>query len=137
MEGRALKPIQEVVLIIPGDAAELSPNRRIGRYKKAGITRRWRKQAAIIAALEIRWPPQPRRVRLSWLIRRGRELDPAQLHGSGCLKAIEDGLVDARVMPDDAPKWVEWGLVQQEASKGFRLHPHIVVTITVIEEGEE
>jgi hypothetical protein len=103
-------------LTVRGDCNDLSPNIRLHWAVREKRVSRWR-QAAAHEARQLGWPVVDRRVRLTWHIRRGRPLDAANIHGSGCLKAYEDGLVDAGIVPDDKPKWVEWGLVTQENGK--------------------
>jgi hypothetical protein len=101
---------------------------------RAARIKRWREAAAWIAKQDLGWKKKPRRVRLHWCIRRWQSLDHAQLHGTLCLKAVEDGLVDAGIVPDDSPKWVEWGTVEQECGGEWRYREQVAVTIEVLEE---
>lgn len=122
-----------VELTVSGDCAELSPNRRLHPLDRSRIVRRWREKAKLLYQSGGH-PAFGRRVRISFLIRRGRRLDQAQIHGTGALKAVEDGLVDAGMVPNDTEDWVIWGEVKQQCGPEWRHQPELVV---VIEETEE
>lgn len=125
------KPLQ-AILVVPGDINNLSPNKRLCWQQSGPMKGRWRK-AACAAAEGLNWPRVPRKVRLDWVVRRSRALDAANVHGSGALKACEDGLVDAGIVPDDTLQYVEWGIVRQETGAEWKQKPELQVTITVLE----
>jgi hypothetical protein len=117
------------VITIPGDCGDLSPNKRLHWAQRRTLVYRWRAAAAHEAG-KIRWRKgAERRVRISWLVRRYLPLDAANVHGSGCLKAIEDGIVEAGLVPDDSPRWVDWGLVTQENGRIWRGKAQVICTI--------
>lgn len=124
-------PVAQVV--VRGDISELSPNRRIHFRTRATRVKRWR-DAAAWTAKELGWKKTPRKVRLSWIIRHWRKSDHAQLHGTLALKSVEDGLVDAGIVPDDNEEFVVWGEVSQETGSQFRFREEVVCVIEVLEE---
>jgi crossover junction endodeoxyribonuclease RusA len=97
-----------------------SPNDRMGWRVKAHTAKLWRVRAALLA-LEVKIPPLLR-IRLSAVIRR-RNLGVAdESNDRSRFKHVEDGIVDAGVVPDDTRKYVEWGSVTEERGpKGFTL----------------
>lgn len=130
---RRVKEPLTAVLRIPGKAIELNHNQRLNPYVRRERVKRWRLAAAEEAA-KLGWPPAHRKVRLDWVIRNGRAIDPAQVHGTAATKAIEDGLVDAGIMPDDNVEWVEWDRIRQEYGPEWKGREEVQVTITVVEE---
>lgn len=121
------------VLVIRGDTGKLSPNQRIHHRTRSTRIKEWRESAKWIAA-ELGWPKKPRRVRLDWTIRRWQKTDHFNAMASLALKAAEDGLVDAGIVPDDNEKFVVWGEVSQDCGKQWRYREEIQLTVTVLEE---
>ena len=119
---------RKVGMIIAADANDLSPNKRLHWRKRAQLVRLWRHKAAQTWKAG-GFPPYTTKVRIDFLIRRGRKIDQAQAHGSLALKAIEDGLVDAGMIPDDSEKWVEWGPVRVQSGSEYRLFPEVMVIV--------
>lgn len=128
-----MKTIRMVVLLIPGDIGELTPNRRLHHRTKAAKIKRWREATAWIAEQD-HGSFKAKRVRLNFTIFRWRKLDHAQLHGTLAIKAAEDGLVDAGLIPDDAPQYVEWGSIQQTTGSQWRFRECLRIAIEVLEE---
>lgn len=85
--------------------APLSLNDRMHHWTRARLTKEWR-DAAHVLARAAKIPPCERvRVTLIYTPRDRRRRDPLNLVLS--LKACEDGIVDAGVVPDDTPQYVE------------------------------
>lgn len=119
------------VVVVRGDAGELSPNRRLHFRTRAARVKRWRDASAWIAR-ELGWTKRNRKVRLTCTIRRWQKTDPFQARATLALKALEDGLVDAGIIPDDTEDWVEWGPVTQETGKKWRFREEVVCHIEEI-----
>ena len=115
----------------PGDALALSPNKCRNQHwsKQAELIRNWRTNAKL-TYLDARAPSFTMKVRLSFIVCRKRRVDHAQLHGSRALKSLEDGFVDAGMVPDDSPDWVEWGFVAPHF--GWEGQPCVTVLIETI-----
>lgn len=73
------------------------------------------------------WPRSAGKVRASFVIRRGRQMDPANVIGG--LKPVIDGLFVRGITPDDSAKYLEIGSVRVESGKQWRDRPEIVVTV--------
>jgi crossover junction endodeoxyribonuclease RusA len=83
----------------------LTLNARQHWSAKQRAVRHWR-QTAKFLALQAKIPPLERvAVELHYCPRDSRRRDPLNLVAT--LKPIEDGIVDAGVIPDDTPRWSE------------------------------
>lgn len=95
----------EWVLDLP-PAPYLTPNSRTHWSKRSAAAKVWR-HAAWATALQAKIPPQDFIiVRLEYWPPDRRRRDPDNLV-SGVLKHVLDGLVDANVVPDDNPQYVQ------------------------------
>lgn len=119
-----------VTLVLRGDIAELSPNRRFIAAQRRRIKNEW-KDRALLEWMSLACPWFPGKVRVSFIAYRGRELDHCQLHGSGVLKAAIDGL-KGKCFTDDSPRWLEWGTVQQVTGKEHRQCPTLLMRIEAV-----
>jgi hypothetical protein len=124
-----------IELEIPGDANELSPNKRMHWRKEHKLKSEWRGRSHLITALAMREgsvnPPQ-RRVRVSFILRRGRRLDPDNAASTRALKSLVDGLRDAGLLKDDTEQYCERGSVRQEIGREYRLRPSVLVILEEI-----
>ena len=125
--------MRRVEFTVPGDVNEVSPNARLHFYERAHRVRAWRAKTCLLARHQ-GLPEFTGKVRVSFHVKRGRCLDECNLAGSGVLKAIVDGLVDARVIRRDTPDFMERGEVTQEGAKQHKGREEIVVQIE--ERGE-
>jgi hypothetical protein len=119
-------------LVIRGDAAALSPNRRMHWRQRHEIESHW-KQSAWGEWVSLGCPYLPGKVRVSFIIYRGRVLDHCNLHGSGCLRAAINGLKQ-KAFVDDDPQHLEWGNVQQVTGKEHRQCPVLLMQVEKAEE---
>lgn len=121
---------QRVVLVIGGDSNRLGPNSRINRQGRARIVKEWRTRARLVAQNMLN-SGEARPLRgvalISFVLRRGRFLDPDNARSSACLKAIIDGIVDAGLIRGDTVELVRAGEVAQET--GWRRRPEVVVLL--------
>ena len=97
------------VIHFPAPAERLSMNGRDHWGKKARITAEWRSAAKVWALNAVSHglprPQPPCNVRVVFGVPDpGRRRDPHNL--APTVKAIIDGLVDARLFPDDTAEWV-------------------------------
>ncbi len=121
-------------LEIPGDSNQGSHNKRLHWRSVANIRKKWRQKAFLSASLV--WgdaPPLAGRVRVSFIVRRGRRLDPDNAASSICLKAVLDGIVEAGLLEDDTLLHCERGDVTQETGKEYKLRPSLVVRLEPVE----
>lgn len=96
------------------------PNSRMHWRAKAASTKMWR-HMAMWKATDAKIPPQER-VRLSATIRRARLGVADASNDAARFKAVEDGIVDAGVVPNDTRKYVEWGpILEEHGAPGFVL----------------
>src|SRR5688500_5504221 len=85
-------------------------NDRMHHMKRARITREWRSAAHVwtldaISHLGLKRPQPPSRIRVVFGVKDpNRRRDPHNM--APTVKAIVDGLVDARLWPDDTPEYV-------------------------------
>lgn len=92
-------------LDLPYSRPPLTMNDRLHRHAAARLTAQLRRDAAMLARY-VHIPALPRiAVELHYVPRDARRRDPINLEPT--VKAIEDGLVDAGVVPDDVPQYVE------------------------------
>lgn len=92
-------------LDLPYSRPPLTMNHRLHRHAAARLTAQIRRDAAMLACYA-RIPALPRiAVELHYVPRDQRRRDPINL--APTVKAFEDGLVDAGVVPDDVPQYVE------------------------------
>lgn len=94
------------VLKLPWQLPPLSLNRRINRHVKARITKEIR-EAAFLLAKHHKVTKGCSRIRVTLIYRPmdNRRRDAINL--VPVLKAVEDGLVDARIVPDDTPVYID------------------------------
>lgn len=82
----------------------LSLNDRVNRYARAKAVREYREAACWLAKAAKIPPCRVIRLVLVYVPRDRRRRDATNLVAT--LKAVEDGLVDAQVVPDDTPQHV-------------------------------
>lgn len=131
-------------IVVKCDPARTSPNQRLHWAE------RHRRNDAARAAARAGWmqagcPVATGRVRVSFIVRRGRKLD-ADNALAGC-KPIIDALFGMRRRPgrptnpglvttDDSPRWLELGEVRQETGARWRHRAEVEVVIESIESEE-
>jgi hypothetical protein len=118
---------RELRLVIPGDASELSPNKRLHHHARARLVKMWRERAYWYWTLAGR-PYVGERVVIAFTVRRGRALDPDNCQASGCLKSIVDGLSGFAFGADDV-RHVRFDPITQESGKAWSRSPEVVVVI--------
>ena len=93
-------------LVIPAPARMLTLNaeRKMSTYERAAIVRLWREAAWVYARSANMRPMDTVHVTAD-IEQKGSVLADAGAHFP-CVKAIIDGLVDAKVLPDDGPAHV-------------------------------
>lgn len=126
-----------IELVVPGDSNELGPNKRLHWQAKRRLVQQWRERSQIIArnALHYGLAKAPEsRVQISFIVRRGRRLDPDNAAASSSLKALVDGLRDAGLLADDTAKHCTRGAVDQEISKEYKQRPSVVVRLEPLDE---
>lgn len=116
----------EVTVVVPWDAAVLSPNR--SRRRHWAVNAQLSRAAKEAAALAWRAAGSPRvrqQVEVEVVIcRSGRQLDPD--NALAALKPVLDGLFGrGRITPDDSARWIRYLPVQQVSRRGA---PTVVVT---------
>jgi hypothetical protein len=116
-----------LTLVIPGDAAELSPNKRLHHHARARLVKMWRERAYWYWTLVGR-PYVGERVVIAFTVRRARAQDPDNCQASGCLKSIVDGLSGFAFAADDAAH-VRFDPVVQESGKAWSRSPEVEVVI--------
>lgn len=108
------RPPFRVVIVVPFDIGCLSPNRHLHHMERARLTKLARGTARL-AWMQAGRPQAPGKVRVSMLVRRGRESDQQNLWSAA--KAACDGIFCDALTPDDSPRWVEIGSLKQETGK--------------------
>lgn len=84
----------------------LNSNDRRNRYAQAHLVRTWREQAKY-AALGARLPQDVTRVRFAFVFHYGNSSRKRDHHNLGpTVKAVIDGIVDAKFLPDDNDRHV-------------------------------
>src|SRR5438045_1127925 len=127
---------QRFSFTIPGDSNCLSPNKRLHWRAEAALKKRWRSYAFLEVSDALnRGAVQPftGRVRVSFVIRRGRKIDPDNAASSKALKNALDGAVEAGLIADDSLMFCERGDVTQETDKRYRERPELQVIFEGIE----
>jgi Holliday junction resolvase RusA-like endonuclease len=104
-------------LVIPGDSNLLGANKRSHWRKEHKLKQQWKQNAFLIASLAWDGEPLQGMVRISYIIRRPRLLDPDNAMSSKALKAAVDGIVEAGLLRGDTVKLVTIGYVRQEKAK--------------------
>lgn len=97
--------IQQWSLKLPYQRPPLHANQRLHWAAKARMTKRARELSALLARSEGIPACRQVRVRLLWCVSDKRRRDPSNIMPTQ--KPLVDGLVDAGVVPDDTPKWVQ------------------------------
>jgi hypothetical protein len=126
------REVNRIELIVPWDPHRTSDNSlrrkhwsvRSGEFKTA-------KTLARLMWARADWPKAAKKVRASFVIRRGRQMDPANVIGG--LKPVIDGLFVCGITPDDNSRWLQIGSVTIETGKQWRDRPEIVVTVEEVE----
>src|SRR5688572_19386042 len=96
------RPLQKLTLIISGDSNEGSHNKRTHWRAAAKMKQRWRTKARLLAIAA--WgsrAPMRGIVRVTFVVRRPRFLDPDNARSSSCLKCAIDSMVDAGILRGD------------------------------------
>jgi hypothetical protein len=129
--------VDNVILItIPGDPNELSPNARFStnpqraRMAQTRLVKEWRTKGRLLlqnALAGLSWRPE--RVRVSFTVRRARSVDYDNLCSSLALKALQDSMVDVGIVPNDTPAYVERGLIVQDTGRQWKDFPEVVMLI--------
>jgi hypothetical protein len=131
---------RSVTLVIPGDVADLSPNRvshlqwtQGGRYRLRDLKASWKLRARSA------WNTSGERgflgrVRISYVIYRGRKHDEDNLSSSLALKSMQDALTD-HAYPNDDPRYVVRGTVQQVIDKQYRESPKVLMILEALDNG--
>jgi hypothetical protein len=117
------------VLTVPFDIGRLSPNRRLHHLERARLTRQARTTGRL-AWLQAGRPQAPARVRVSMLVRRGRECDQQNLWAAA--KGVVDGVFCGALTPDDSPRWVELGAVTQECGGRWKGREEVVFLVETV-----
>lgn len=128
---------RKVELVIPGDANEGSRNQRRHWRGEMGLKKQWRTQAFLVASDALNsasGAPFEKRVRVSWVIRRGRKIDPDNACSSAVLKHCLDGCVDAGLLRGDSEQFVECGTVTQETGRLYRDRPEILLILQEVDD---
>jgi len=116
--------------VIAGDPNRCSWNQRLHWRTRAARHAAWKANAwAAWRAAGSPWVGE--RVRISFVIRRGRLIDPDNL-ASGATKSIIDGLKGC-AFPDDDAAHVVMGEWRQESGKAYRLFPEVEVWLEAAE----
>jgi hypothetical protein len=114
-------------LMVPFDIGRLSPNRRAAHWGQDCGARRAARLLAQDAWRKAGSPKAAGKIRLSFLIRRPRSMDPDNL--IAVLKPILDGLCCGQLTPDDGARWVELGSVAQETGRKFALREEVMIEV--------
>jgi crossover junction endodeoxyribonuclease RusA len=101
-----------------GDRPPLSLNHRLNHYAKARITKDIRTEAGWLARSTKIPALEKCRVEITWVVPDGRRRDEDNPAPSA--KAVYDGLVDAGVVKDDTPEYMEKLTVKIEQVAGQR-----------------
>lgn len=110
---------------LPYSTPPLTLNGRMHWAKKAAITKEVRSTTAVLAQV-LHIPACGRiHVTLHYVPRDARRRDPEGLVATQ--KPCLDGLVDARIVPDDTPEFVSWSPPVIENPD--RNEPHLYLTI--------
>lgn len=111
--------LERIVLVVPFDPHRTSPNRRHHWRALAGLKKTFRR--ATIAAWRMAGSPTvppTAKVRLSFLVRRGRRLDHDNIIAS--MKSSVDQTIACIGLPNDGPEHVTIGSVTQETGKRWQ-----------------
>jgi hypothetical protein len=132
-----------LVFTVPGDVYELSPNQRLHWRERHKLTQAWKERAyrcwSMVAGDSL---PFEGKVRISFTVYRGRQVDECNLYGSLALKAIIDGISESpwhrerglpAMLPDDSPKWLERGTVGQVTGQRWKPWPEVNVIVEEME----
>jgi len=123
-----------VRITVPFDPHLLCANRtfKMPPWRKGQLIRA-SKEAALSGWTQAGCPAIAGQVRVSLIVRRGRRMDDdAAWEGT---KWARDALFVGRVTPDDSPRWVRLGGVEQETGARWRERPETVFVIEAVEEG--
>jgi hypothetical protein len=134
--GLSSERVTMIEVEISGDANNLSPNKRLNHWAVSHRKAKWRGHSKLVAeSLITRADPRPLgRVRISFVVRRARRLDPDNAASSQALKAIVDGFRDAGLLKDDTADYCERGSVTQEIGKQYKLCPSVIVRLEACEQ---
>src|SRR5258708_40270981 len=105
-------------ITVPCDPATLGPNGIKKKRLREQMTlkkRAW--QTARLCWIQAGKPIAKQRVIVHFIVRRAREMDEANIIGG--LKYEIDGLFVNAITPDDKPKFMKLGLVEQEIDSKY------------------
>lgn len=109
-----------VRLVVPGDSNELGANKRLHWRAEHRLKQKWLENTYTLALVALRtgkaWPLGGK-VRVSFIVRRPRLLDPDNAMSSRALKAVLDGIVAVGILQGDTSTHIEIGSVTQEKAK--------------------
>jgi hypothetical protein len=118
-------------ITVPIDINDTNPNRIAGA---SFYTRTIRKRNAWTAA-RMAWiaagkPVATGRVITHLIVRRGRALDESNIWSAA--KHLIDGLFVGAITPDDSPKHVRLGLIEQEISPDWKAKPEVIFIVELL-----
>jgi hypothetical protein len=123
---------EPLTITVRFDPHRLSLNQRL-HWRERARRNRAVKDVARLAWAQAGRPAFEGPVRVSMLVRRGRQIDSDNaITGT---KAARDALFNRAITPDDSPRWVTLGECRQECGKAWKDAPEVVFTIEPI--GEE
>lgn len=76
-------------------------------------------------------PKAKRKVRLDVIVRRGAEIDEGSVWEG--LKYAIDSLFVNCILPDDRPRYLKYGDIEQETGPQFKLKPEVVFIVSEID----
>jgi hypothetical protein len=125
-----------VEIIIVGDVVKaLSLNQRLHFMQRHARTKDY-KTRAWLAWVQAGHPRATGRVRLDFVVRRFRVVDPGAVHEA--MKACVDGLRDQpgrpSLLPDDSAKWLQLGEIIFETGARWRGREEVVVRVWPVEK---
>lgn len=124
------EPIARIVVRF--DPARCCENRtRRMHWAQRSALFRQAKEVARLAWLAAGSPTAAGKVRASFVVRRARSLDVANLLGA--LKPILDGIFVGAVTPDDGPAFLEIGGLQQVISREWKRWEEVEVIVEGID----
>ena len=130
--------MEPIRIVVPFDIARCSPNLRLHWAERNSRNHR-AKIAARVAWINAGKPTAEGKVRVSFLVRRGRRLDPDNLLAA--CKPVVDMLFNAKrthggITPDDSSRHIEIGRIGQETGARFKGHETVELIVEPIEEAQ-
>lgn len=115
-------------LTIPIDPNTLSVNASKKRKLRENLSLKRRVfESCRYAWIEAGRPTATGRVILHLIVRRGREMDTPNIWGG--MKVPIDALFVGAITPDDRPKYLELGHIEQQIDKKFAVKPEVVFIV--------